>query len=226
MAFAFVRGSGAFASTTSATIPKIYPAAVAAGNLLVAVSSWNSVSVTAQTVADDVNGAWTIVTGSLAVNSTTGWSSQVFYRQNTAAGTPTVTLTLSATTTERLLDVLEYSGGATVSPFDGGNGASGTTATATVAVAATASNDLIVAHLLANATGSAGVGYTERVATNGNETEDDLDAGAAGTINVTAADSGSNWTLTAAAFSLTDISASSPVMSPAFNAIPFTGGSP
>jgi hypothetical protein len=205
VAFAFVRGSGTSATTSAATLALAYAAAVAAGNLLVAAAGWQSTTLGAS-VADSVNGAWTSIPGAFASNGVAGYSSELFYRPNTGAGTPTVTLTVGGPVAFRLLDILEYSGGATGTPLDGSQGTTTTSLTPTMSITTTHPNDLIVAHLLAAGTGGPGTGFTQRVATAANETEDKLDSGVAGASSVTAADNpatGDNFV--AAAFSQTNV---------------------
>lgn len=97
-------GSGATTLTVSL-------GAVTAGNLLVVCCGVQSRLVTG--VADDVNGAWTEAFAQTNQFAAPG----IWYFQNTGSGTPTVTLTFSASTASSAI-AWEESGVLTSSAFD------------------------------------------------------------------------------------------------------------
>lgn len=198
MAYAFVQARGTTGSGTSLGLT--YTSNVTAGNLLVAGVSWHSTTETAS-LSDGINGAWTTVAASLASNGVPGYRSQIFYRKNAGSGSTTVTATITGSVTFIQLDLLEYSGGDTSAPLDTANGGTGTTTAVSVSLTTTANNDLVVVHILASGTASPGTPvYTERLNTAGNQTDDDTDAGTAGTISATGQDSGAGWNCATAAF--------------------------
>lgn len=92
-----VNGSGA-TNTIAVT-------GVAAGSLLVTVARVGALGATV-TVADNVNGAWTQAVAQ--AQSTDGHTGYIFYRENSAAGSLTVTLTTSGGSTRLVFS--EWSG--------------------------------------------------------------------------------------------------------------------
>lgn len=100
-------------TTTSATTALAYSTAnLTPGSLLSCVCVWNSGSLTCS-VADSANGSWTPIGSAVAgVTDLLGFQAQMFYLpKNTSAVKPTVTMTISAaTTTYRLLAILEHIG--------------------------------------------------------------------------------------------------------------------
>jgi hypothetical protein len=198
MAIASVQVRGDTGSGTSHTLP--YTSNVTAGNLLVACVSWASSSTTPTAVtAGGV--AMTAVSGTLAQNGTGGWSSQIYYLANAAAGATTVEVDFAASTTGILLDILEYSGADTATPLDLGNKATGTTSSVpAVSVTTTADHDLVVGHTLVAGSATSGAGFNSRLTTAGNSTEDLLDKTPAGAVTVQFSGTNSWWNAVTAAF--------------------------
>jgi hypothetical protein len=95
-----------------------YGSAVTSGNELFAWLRVGNSTQTAVTVSDNVNaGNWTLATS--IVDSTNGRAIYLFYRENTGAGTPTVTASWSTVTANNdALQVYEYSGLATSNSLD------------------------------------------------------------------------------------------------------------
>ena len=137
MAIAHVQSTSGVVGTPATTNAKAFASGVTAGNLLICAVQWVTATRTC-TVADDVNGAWTEATSKQSV---TNGALQIFYRQNTASGTITVTATFDDTTNSTVA-IHEYSGLLTSGALDkaagatgaaGTSGDSGNTATTTVA---------------------------------------------------------------------------------------------
>lgn len=86
-------------SAGAAPPAKAYTGPVAAGDLLWAFVWVNSASTTVTSVSDSLNGAWTAAFGPVrGAAANFNASLYGFYRPNSAAGTPSVTVTLSANT--------------------------------------------------------------------------------------------------------------------------------
>ena len=155
--------NGAVQNTTATEFTQAYPSAVGVGSLLVA--TWRMASTTnTMAVSDSVNGSWT---QALRQNNTTdGVSVAVFYKYNTAAGTPTVTFT-SNVAAAQWITIDEYSGLLTLTdPIDQTEGAEAdSTSTMTSDSFTTTSNYelFIVGTGFGGATTqTAGTNYTQR----------------------------------------------------------------
>jgi hypothetical protein len=134
--------AGSVATTSATTLAQAYGAANGAGNLGVCYAIWGSATATC-TVSDPTNGAWTAIASTLATNATQARRSQVFIKENMAAATPTVTMTVSVAVTYRVIDIHEYAGLATASSSEGPNAASGNSAAPAVSVTSVADHDMI-----------------------------------------------------------------------------------
>lgn len=104
-----------------------YSGAVTSGNILIAIvrGSGHSGSVS---VSDSVNGAWsqaglTLGSSDQSAESFVG----IYYKANTASGTPTVTATIT-TLTDPNIEIMEFSGIVATSPLDGYQGQNSQTA--------------------------------------------------------------------------------------------------
>lgn len=86
MAIAFVQARQSIATTSPLALA--YTSGVTAGNFLLAYVYWAS-GTTTTTVSDNLNGAWSALTAA----QNTGFTTQLFYRQNSVAGAITVTAT-------------------------------------------------------------------------------------------------------------------------------------
>jgi hypothetical protein len=96
---------------------------VTAGDTLVGCTAWaNGAGITAS-VADSVNGAWTSMRKQTLASGTDHL--EVFYFLNSAAGSPTVTVTYSSAATFRRVAGLAVAGIKTTSAEDGENSGSG-----------------------------------------------------------------------------------------------------
>jgi uncharacterized repeat protein (TIGR01451 family) len=112
-----------------------------AGNLLVLKITYPSGS-TVSSIADNKSSTYT---PGPTVTSGTGWTTQLYYTANTAAGVNVITVTFAAAVGDFHFSAQEYSGVATSSPADGsctGSGASAVSCSS--AITTTGNGDLIV----------------------------------------------------------------------------------
>lgn len=191
-----------------------FAGAVAAGDLIVAACNQQGTALLQITsIADSVNAGNYAQDTSLIYNGDTGYGSVIFSKANSAAGTPTVTLTAN-TATYYTLTIYDIVGLATASPLDVANTASfAVTNPISLTLVTTVNNDCIVAvsNNYNNWSYTAGANYT--IGAQGtwivNSTrygsEYDLDAGVAGSISVdatlvTSGGAGPYSTLAAAAY--------------------------
>lgn len=108
MAATWVKSAQANPSGTSLTISVAFGSAVGAGSLLVAVCTFSPVNIT-PVFSDSVNGTWkapVYVATDTPNNQSVAWS----YFVNSAAGTPTVTVTSPSTLDSRGIVVSEIAG--------------------------------------------------------------------------------------------------------------------
>lgn len=176
-----------------------------AGRLGVACCEWNSTSATGS-VADNLGNTWTPIAGSLATTATGGFSCQIFWSIMTSGGSATVTLTTSSSTTSRLLDVLEFTGGPASAPVDASNAANGTSTVSSATVTTVADHDLVVFHtVVESASGGNNSGWTNALETNDNLTAVLLEKTPAGAATGTSLLSNAWWAASIAAFSLTAV---------------------
>ncbi len=96
------------------TLTFTYGSAVLAGSLLRCfITSTGGTPVSG--VSDSVNGAWTLAK---AVDEASNFSTSEYYFPNSAAGTPTITVTYSGSTATRKIIASEYTGIALTNPVD------------------------------------------------------------------------------------------------------------
>lgn len=216
MAVAFLQATGGFSNSAGTTIAATYGNPVAAGNLLVCSVTCDVNA--ALSVSDTVNSAWVAI-GSLQVGLGV---SQMFYKANSAAGTPTVTATSAGGAgSYRNIRIGEWSGVATSSPLNANNSTTGTSTTPAVNVTTIADHDLAVGGADVASVGSAGGSFNSRAVIDGNVLEDKLDQTPAGILSVAFSQTiSSQWNAMGAAFLL---AAAASVMR-TFNAIPFIVG--
>lgn len=198
MAWAFVQGRGATGSGTSPS--QSFLSNVTAGNLIIVCFHWDTTARSMSSVTDSLGNTYTAVR---AETSLVGLGdSQMFYAKNIAGGACTVTGTLSGTSVW-YCSVHEYSGVDTTAPLDvetaatgsGGSPSSGATG------ATAAANSLGFGFCFASGTASAGAGFTARVTTNGDMTEDKDTGGAGSTFTATFTQTGTgNFAAHAAVF--------------------------
>ena len=115
MAWAHVQTNGNILPGTGNTITHTYGAAVAAGDLLCCLIICGT-GFTINSVADSVNGAWTVA--KFVDGGANPGCGAIYFFPSTAAGTPLVTVTFSGVVGTRRLICSEYSGIAPAAPFD------------------------------------------------------------------------------------------------------------
>lgn len=174
-----------------------------AGDLLVITAQWYSGTGPGfyNATATDSQGNTLVVANSSTMANT--HSIETWYAQNIAGGADTVTLTVSADSVDREVDVVEYSGVAQSGALDV---AASATSTGTLPdsgpVTTTAANDLLVGAIYNgdNGTASPGAGYTQRQNLHDLLTEDEFPV-AVGTYDATSSLSASaTWGAQIAAF--------------------------
>lgn len=117
MAWAFAQAATTQTSASSTTMAVTYNSAVGAGSLMVAIVSFDSAGGTTCTVSDATNGTWTSTAG---INDPTNQQiTQLHYKANAAAATPSVKAVTSTAAGFRSFIIAEYTGIATASPTDG-----------------------------------------------------------------------------------------------------------
>jgi hypothetical protein len=166
----FVQGTNNDDSASAASIAATYSGAIGVGNFLICFVSWGDTEGT-PTCADSVNGAWTAVGTQLWSGNNQGL--KAFYLNNTAAGTPVVTVSFGGARAFRGLVIGEYSGIHSTDPINNDLGfreaavaGSGADNASTIAFTPSASGLTVVAGLI-DVDGTlgvaAGTNYTERV---------------------------------------------------------------
>jgi hypothetical protein len=188
------------ANVSATTVAATYPGAVTAGNLLVAFFTSDALGGPSG-VSDSVNGAWT------AASSNASWAvrGDIYFKANTGAGTPVVTVTWAGAQANRCVYIAEYSGILTSSPNDKnvGNGTATTTTTPTSNNVATpaADGELFFGGLYCTletvtiTAGASPLAYTKR------QSQGDGFANSAAiedAVQTTAAAAAANWTLSVA----------------------------
>src|SRR5690349_15430152 len=195
----YVQGRANEAAGGTKTNSVAYSSANTAGNFLVAYAIWDNTS--AATVSDTRGNTYASVAAASRWKGN-GWSSQVFYAKNVAAGANTVTLTLgTAVSGWSVIYVHEYSGIDKVSPLDVSavatgtasamNSGSATTTNATDLVFGAGASDKVV--------NGGGTGFTSRLTTYGNRTQDKR-VTATGSNASTASQNGNAWVMHMVAF--------------------------
>ena len=194
---AYVQGASAqVGSGTTASVA--FPGANTAGNLIVVYVLWDNPGTV--TVSDTKGNTYT--PGTARQTWGTSWSSEVFYVSNVLGGTNTVKATFgTALTSFGIVYAHEYSGVATASPLDASSSAVGTAASmSSGAVNATSANDLLfAAGASANTVTTPGTGFSARLTSFGNLTEDRL-ASTTGSYAGTATQNGTAWVMQLVAF--------------------------
>lgn len=155
------RSTGPSGSAT--TIALAFSGAVTPGSLLTCSCACLDHTITA-TVADSVNGAWTV---SDTITTGPDVQTSAAYFANSAAGTPTVTITFNTSASRRTITIGEFAGVATSTPLDAHTGQSQSATAGTDAMtsgtASCAANDLLIGIFMdqtGGASPSAGTGFT------------------------------------------------------------------
>jgi len=165
----FVQVNSATPQTPQTTVSVPFTLAQAAGNLNVVVVGWNDSTAAVKTITDTKNNVYALAVGPTVQ---TGVATQsIYYAKNiasAAAGGNSVTVTFTTAANYPDIRIAEYSGLDTVSPFDVGVGAVGSSATSNSGtVTTTNANDLLIgANVVQTSTPGAGTGFTSRIITN------------------------------------------------------------
>lgn len=188
--------TGAFSGTTTPALA--YAGAVTSGNTLIGLYSGES-SQTITSVADSVNGAWTV-----AVSQGTNLRTAIYYKTSTAAGTPTVTFTVNNCTNGCQITLLEVSGASSPS-IDKTNNSNGTTGVSNPGNLNTAfANSILVAGTEnLNGESTLGASYTFLQSANGFAfagTQYRIVSSTSNYSTAFATDTGGNWGAVAANF--------------------------
>jgi len=195
-AAAFVQGRSTQV-TGGTTASLAFSKANTAGNLIAVYVVWDNTGTV--TLSDTAGNTYTAATARQSWGN--GWSAEVFYAANIAAGANTVKATFSTTITNfGLLYLHEYSGLVKAAPVDGSASAVGTSAAmSSGAVATTSANDLLFGAGASDIDVSKGTNFTARQTTFGNLTEDRT-VTTTGSYAGTASQDGSLWVMQLVAF--------------------------
>lgn len=203
MAVAWRNSAGFADSSGSGTIVCAYDAAVLAGSLLWCGIMYDSTGgITTSGVSDSVNGAWT----QAGVSTTNEFSArqEIWYKLNTGAGTPTVTVTLSGSAGFRRLTVTEVTGVATSNALDKTDGDTANTAAPTTGPVTTTTDGQYIAAVLQTSGGRPVTNYdsfTSRDLTSDeNEAIDKVQTSAGSITPTLALTTGNVWILSIATF--------------------------
>jgi hypothetical protein len=167
-AIAFVQVNSATPQTPQTTVTVPFTAAQAVGDLNVVVVGWNDSTAAVSTITDTKNNVYVAAVGPTVQ---TGVATQtIYYAKNivaAAAGANVVSVTFTTAANYPDIRIAEYSGLDTVSPFDVGVGATGSSTTSSSgSVTTTNANDLLIgANLVQTGTTGAGSGFTRRIIT-------------------------------------------------------------
>lgn len=191
---------GTFATTSSATLAKAYGSNVTSGNVLIALCGWGSSTQTC-TVAGSLNGSFTAIAGSLATNGSGPFRAEVFYIVAGSSGSETITMTCSASNTQREIVIYELSGVDTVNIPDSSNNGSGASTNPTITITTIAQPGWIVAYAMSTAgTISVGATYSSDLQQNGDLAQHKAYAATGSTSVPTVDGSSGQWVVSAAAF--------------------------
>jgi RHS repeat-associated protein len=195
--------------STSATTVVVTLSNVNAGDLLTCSLSFGAASAVSLSVADNVNGAWSVANAAHFDSANTQITGQ-FYLANSKAGTTTITGTVGVANADGAINCQEWSGAATSNPLDQATQQDGTTANASSGSITTAvAGELILGDLENIGSPTAGVGFTLLNSTPYTEisTEYQLQT-SAGAIAATWTSSAGNWTAQVATFKPAPVSGS------------------
>ena len=164
-AVTFVQGSAVANNNAATSTARAFTSATAAGNLLVAIVTFDSSGSTTVGLSDTQGNIWR--QASFGVDTRHNQTLGIFYAENTKGGADTVTAAYAGANTYGRLIILEYSGVAASSSLDAAAKSTGTgTAVSSGPVTTTLVGDLIIGAMMddltATNTATAGAGYTLR----------------------------------------------------------------
>ncbi|HJT00248.1 MAG TPA: IPT/TIG domain-containing protein [Terriglobales bacterium] len=199
---AFVQAKSATPQSPTATV-SVPAMTQTAGNLNIVAVGWNDSVSSITSISDTLHNTYNIAA---VLTTGTNLRQVIYYAQNIAGGSNSVTVTFNQAVPFADVRVLEYSGLSTTAAFDAALGNSGSGATASAGPLTTASaNELVFAAAMTGGViNSAGSGFTARIKTpDGDIGEDEL-AAATGSYTATAPvtpyNGTSTWVMQVAAF--------------------------
>jgi len=201
----FTQVNAATPQTPQSIVAVPYVGAQHAGNLNVAIVSWNDTTVSVSSVSDSNGNAYSLAVGP---TSFPGRSSQsIYYAPNIVGAAPNsniVTVRFNGAAVFPDIRVLEYSGIDPVSPLDAVTGSSGTSATTSSGIlTTTVPNVLLVAgNVVETVTQTPGANFSKRIITtpDGDIAEDRV-VSAIGSYEATAViDPSGSWIMQMVAF--------------------------
>jgi RHS repeat-associated protein len=186
---------------TSTTTVVLTLNGVAAGDLLTCSLSFGAASAVSLSVADNVNGAWSVANTAHFDSASTQVTGQ-FYLANSKAGTTTITGTVGTANADGAINCQEWSGAATSNPLDQATQQDGTAANASSGNVTTAVvGELILGDLENIGSPTAGSGFTLLNSTPYTEISTEYQVQAtAGALAATWTSSAGNWTAQVATF--------------------------
>ena len=161
----FVQSNNAVPQTPQTSVPIIFTAAQAAGDLNVVAVGWNDSTATVSTVTDKSGNTYTLAVGPTIQNGVATQS--IYYAKNiaaAAAGANMITVTFSTAAVFPDIRILEYKGADPNNPVDVTAASSGSSTTSSSGAATiTNATDLIFgANLVQTTTTGPGAGFTEK----------------------------------------------------------------
>jgi hypothetical protein len=216
--YVFVQGNYSTPQTSQATVAINYANPQITGDLNVIIVGWNdsTAAILNGGVTDSSGNTYMLATGPTVQSGTA--SQAIYFAKNIVGSTGINTVTVNFSSAARAADirVLEYGGIDQTNPLDGsGVGATGSSASSSVAITTTSPSELLIgANLVQSFTSGPGTGFTSRFITvpDGDIAEDEL-ASSAGTTTASAAlGAGSLWVMQAVAFKTATMSSSGPAV--------------
>lgn len=169
-------------SASSLAVP--YPSAQTAGNLNIVVVGWNDSTSIVSSIADSKGNTYVQAVGPTVGTALT---QSIYYAENIAAGSNTVTVTFNTAVLYPDVRVVEYSGADTANPLDVTAAAAGSSLTSSSGPASTTSlNELIFGAGTTFNTYYPGSGFTQRVLTDFGDIVEDATVVSMGSYSATA----------------------------------------
>jgi hypothetical protein len=181
VAIALVQSKSTKLTGSGTTIALAFTSNVTAGNLTVVGVSWGAaggVIEALSSVADGLSNTYTRITNCDVVDSTNDQQHTIIYAKNIAGGACTITVTFTASRSNRGITIAEYSGADTSAPLDQSvsnfqtSPGTGTDAVTSTTKTTTANGELIAGIYTDSTSGagttvSAGTGFTKQEDTGG-----------------------------------------------------------
>jgi hypothetical protein len=196
----FVQVNAATPQAPTASVSVTYLAPETASDLNIVAVGWNDTTSTVSSVTDSRGNTYTLAVGPTVG---TGLTQSIYYANNIAAGSNTVTVSFNQPAAFADVRILEYGGLDTSNPLDvtAGAASNGTTASSGAATT-TAANELVFgAGMTATVFTAAGAGFTSRIFTTPNtDIAEDQAVSMTGSYSATATGGPGNWVMQMATF--------------------------